>query len=157
MNKKILAFSVIVVLIVVALFVINGVLKKNTEEPIVIEEVTTPSIVAPDQAGGPEVFIDSVILANTGFVVIHKEVDGVASTTVGVSKFLPTGTTSNFLVQLSEEAVEGDTFYAMLHIDDGDGVYDGELDVPLKLEDGGTIGDTFQILNGGMLDDEIKL
>ncbi len=157
MNKKILAFIIIVAISIIALFVINGTLKRNAEEPIIIEEVIIPSIIAPDQAEGSEVFIDSITLADAGFVVIHKEIDGVASTIVGVSEFLPLGTTSNFLVQLTEEAVEGDMFYAMLHRDDGDGLWNGELDVSIKKEDGETIGDTFQILSGGMLDDEIKL
>ena len=158
MNKKILAFIIIIALIVIALFAINSVLKKDVEESEVTpEEVIVPSVSAPDQAGGMEVFINEVVLLDGGYVAIHREFDGVASTTIGVSGFLPAGTATNFLISLDEEVVEGDMLFAMLHVDDGDGLWSIELDTHLNDAGGAVIGQTFAIVDEGALDDEVKL
>lgn len=172
MNKKIFAFIIIVVLIVIALFAVNSALKQDAKEPKTApEEVLTPSVSAPDQAGGMEVFITEAVLPDGGFVVIHnidKDVPGdvvdisgsitggVIGEVTGVSEFIPAGSAVNFLVALDEEAVEGDTLFAMLYTDNGDGVWDAQLDIPLTV-DGDVVVLAFRIVGEGALENEEKL
>jgi len=161
MNKKILAFIVIVALIIIALFAINSVLKEEVEEPVVIpEEVLVPSVSVPDQASGTEVFIDEAVLPDGGYVVIHRAnniegEEGTPGDVIGVSDFM-SGTENNFLVTITEETTEGDMLFAMLHTDDGDGIFDSELDTPLTVNES-VVMVSFEIVPEGMLEDEIKL
>jgi len=144
-------------------FLFNTFLKKNVieqEEQVdeVMEEVIVPSISVPEQAGGANVFIGSATLPDGGYVVIHKDLEGKPGAIIGISEFLSEGTTSNFLIDLDEEAVDGDSLFAMLHIDDGDRsfAFPG-ADIPVANIEGNIVLTKFGIVDEGELEEEVKL
>jgi len=161
-NKGIIFFILIILLIVAGFLMFNAFLKENViekeaqEEVVVEDEVMLPLIV-PEQAGGSEIFIENTVLQNAGFVVIHKEENGKPGEIIGASDLLQVGTKKNFLMDIDEEVVEGDTLFAMIHTDDGDGVFDGSLDSPFIDDNGDIVLVKFIIVNAGALEDEFKL
>jgi hypothetical protein len=160
-NKNIIIFTVIILIAITGLFALNVFLKKNMieeQKEAETEGEIISSIVVPEQAGGTNVFIESVTLPSGGYVVIHREDDGKSGVIIGVSEFLPAGTTTNFLMDTDEEVIEGDSLFAMLHVDDGDGafVFPG-ADVPLTDSEGNIVLTNFLIVGEGALENEVKL
>ena len=163
-NKTIIIFIVAVILIVAGFFIFNAFLKNNSDTTNTSEtvngvsvETLTPSIIVPKQAGGSNVFIENVTIDKDGYVVIHEDENGKPGAVVGVSKLLTAGTTENFLMDIDKEVVEGDSLFAMLHIDNGDQIFSIETDIPAVDSDGNTILTRFDIVNEGALDNEVKL
>lgn len=82
------------------------------------------------QVDGDGVFVtlERVTLTQPGFVVLHAQTEegelrGLP--VLGASGPLPAGTHEEVTIRLAEDQVPlvGDTAYAMVHVDDGDGVY----------------------------------
>jgi len=161
-NKGIIFFIVIILVIVAGFLLFNTFLKENVieqeikEEVMVDDEITLP-LVVPEQAGGDEIFIERVDLPDVGYLVIHMEKDGKPGEIIGVSDLLPAGIRENFLIKVDEEVVEGDMLFAMIHTDDGDGIFDVSLDVPFIDDNGDIILVEFVIVSAGALEDEFKL
>ncbi len=160
-NKGIIFFIAIILFIIAGFLLFNSFLKENVIEEVQEELITggeaTLPLIVPEQAGGSEIFIESAVLPNAGYVVIHREKDGKLGEIIGVSEFLSAGIKGNFLMSIDEEVVEGDTLFAMIHTDDGDGIFDGSLDVPLVEDKGDIVLVKFVIVNEGALEDEFKL
>ena len=162
MNKKVVYLFVGLVVVIIALFAFNKFLKEEVvEEPIIIETPTEEpieiisinNIVVPDQAPGNEVFVEKVLLKtdeNGGFVVVHRlnEDEGVGDV-IGISRYLEPGVTENLIVFLNEgETAEiGETVIAMLHADDGDGVWNSETDMLIVDNEGNIVQITFTIID----------
>lgn len=89
-------------------------------------------ITAIDQTVPGKVVILSVALKENGYVIIHKEEKGKAGKIIGVSKMLAPGIYSNSAIVLSEVVAPGQGLIAMLHVDNGDGVFSDEKDGPMK-------------------------
>jgi len=127
MNKKVIYFILVIVVVVIGLFVVSKLLKdKMTNESEVVntpnEEVINPHLVSvnelivPDQAPGQEVFIEKVSFktdGDGGFVVISsikEEVDnqvdnqeGPSRVIIGISQYFSQGTIlENFIVKLKD-------------------------------------------------------
>ena len=68
---------------------------------------------------------------------------------IGVSRYLEPGVTENLVITLGGgETVEVDeTVVAMLHADDGNGVWDSETDMPLTDDEGNIIQVIFTIVD----------
>lgn len=162
-NKPIIISISLIVVVIVGLFIFNAFLKKNivdTEDQTQVENTVgeiLPFVVVPEQAGGTNVFIENATLPLGGYVVIHKEEDGKPGVIIGISESLPSGTTENFLIDITEEAVEGDFLFAMLHTDDGNQEFSSEVDLPLTDNEGNVVLVRFAIVNEGALDNEVKL
>jgi len=124
MNKKVLYFVVVLIVIVLGLFVFNKILKEKIvevpEPNATNEEIVDPNIISvnelivPDQAPGREVFIEKVSFKTDddgGFVVIFSiETDEQGEQTrsaIGISQYFAHGTTlENFIVNLTEDLDE---------------------------------------------------
>ncbi len=160
-NKGITIFIILVLVIIAGFFFFNVFLKNNVIEPEdtqeVVEEEIVPLVDAPEQAGGNNVFISRAVLVDGGYVVIHREEDGGVGEVIGVSEFIPAGMKENFLIDLTEEIVEGDVLFAMLHTDDGDGVFALDDDLPTVDADGNIVMTSFIIVSEGALENEFKL
>ena len=67
---------------------------------------------------------------------------------IGASAYLEPGVTENMVLSLmeGEEVVVGDVLYAMLHTDDGDKEWNGEVDTPITNDDGEIVMVRFMIL-----------
>lgn len=85
-----------------------------------------------DQKIAGKVVILSAALKENGYMVIHKEEKGKPGKIIGVSKLLAPGLYSNVSINISEAIASGDGVVAMLHQDDGDGVFSVEKDTPMK-------------------------
>lgn len=85
-----------------------------------------------DQFVAGKVIILSLALKESGYVVIHKEEKGKPGKIIGVSKILAPGLYTNNAIDLGEGVASGERLVAMLHSDDGDGVFSVETDTPTK-------------------------
>jgi len=94
-------------------------------------------IIITDQFPGNIVYISTVELSHDGFVTIHKGVGGRPADMIG-SQFFPAGNQPGS-IDLSENTVDGATYYAVLRMDDGDGVLDIAKDLPALDENGAEI------------------
>ena len=162
MNKKIIYLIIGIIIIILALFGFNKFLKKEViEDPLIeeipveipVEVISVDNLVVPDQAPGDEVYVEKVLLRTDGeggFVTIHKtNEEEEAGNMIGVSAYLETGVTENLLVVLNEgEIIDNPSdLVAVLHADDGDGVWNPETDLPLLDDEGNIVQIVFTMGN----------
>ncbi|MBI2099878.1 MAG: hypothetical protein HYT48_00890 [Candidatus Vogelbacteria bacterium] len=103
-----------------------------------------PKIEMDDQFPGDVVFISSVTLPQTGFVVIHKDDAGQPGYVVGAEYF--DAKTGIGAVSLSEPTRDGETYFAVLHADtNNDKNFSLKTDLPLRDASGQLIMTQFEI------------
>lgn len=119
--------------------------KSDEAEGPFIENTRAPSetnsVAISDYTPGQTVTLYTVVLEKPGYVMIHED-DGSGKPGAGIgnSPLLPAGESSNVKVALLRPSVDGETLYAMLHTDDGDGVFGFPgPDAPLKDKQGDII------------------
>lgn len=100
------------------------------------------SIEVKDQKTGDEAMIDAVSIERKGYVVVHEDDNGKVGKTVGHSDILNAGETKSVGVKMKIHA--GLSHWAMLHADNGDGIFDEKQDLPLKDENGEFIMKAFK-------------
>ncbi len=87
-----------------------------------------PLVEVADQEVDPadEVIIDRVIFDRDGFIAVHESDEGGAiGDVIGVSALLEAGVSSDVVVTLDRDAVDGEQLFAMLHLDEpANGVYE---------------------------------
>lgn len=141
MNKNAITVFIIIIIVIVGYW-----FWQNPTEPMMDEPVDENSnalrveenaIYAPDQKPANEVVIGLAVLKDGGYVVIHEESDGKPGVIVGTSALLEAGSHNNLGVGLSRSSANGEGLFAMLHKDNGDGVFSAENDVPIT----GSTGD----------------
>lgn len=88
-------------------------------------------IVVVDQKPGRSVIVSSIILENNSWIVIHKDAGGKPGPAIGET-YLTAGEQSQVSVSLREATVDGATYYAMLHRDDGDRAFNISKDAAVK-------------------------
>lgn len=94
--------------------------------------ISNNAIYASEQMPGYNVSIQIVRLEKPGFVVIHENSDGATGKILGVSNLIEAGETENLSpITLSRLATDGQTLFAMLHFDDGDGNFNSANDKPV--------------------------
>jgi plastocyanin len=104
----------------------------DTVTPEPITDIPTLSV-SDQQLDNGRVFIDSLFLDKPGYVVIHKDVDGSPGDVIGISD-LRSGKHKHIAVPVDPRQIGG-KFFAMLHYDNDNGVYDPDDDVPVTLGD----------------------
>lgn len=142
MRNTILGVVAVVIIATAAFLFFKGATMAPTVPPIsntstlpsVTPEVESMDAVEVDnQIAGSTVIVKMVQLKNSGFVNIHEEADGAPGAVLGVSALLPQGTSTNVVVPVSPPTLGSKSYYAMLHMDNGDGKYEFPgPDVPLK-------------------------
>lgn len=135
MNTKIFfVVGVIVVVIVGAmLFFQRGGEQSDTSEDLSGLIIDKNAIYVMAQLPSDAVAVEVVRLERSGFVVIHEDVAGVPGAILGTSGLLRAGETENpASITLSRVTKDGETIFAMLHLDDGDGVFDAAKDKPAE-------------------------
>ncbi|MEK7203487.1 MAG: hypothetical protein AAB627_00170 [Patescibacteria group bacterium] len=95
------------------------------------------AIYVAEQAPSKTVSVAVVQFEKPGFVVIHEEANEKPGKILGASVLLSKGETKNVLVRLSRMTADGETLYAMLHLDDGDRVFEPGKDYPAEDSLGG--------------------
>ncbi len=138
---------VIIILIVLGYYLFKG--DKTapvTETPITEEPVADANevnrITVSDQYPGNVVYVSSAQFANAGWVEIHKDNAGTPGAIIG-SMYFNKGINPG-KITLTEKTVDGGTYYAMLHSDDGDKKFDAAKDLPLKNSKGDIIMKVFR-------------
>ncbi|MDB5239035.1 MAG: hypothetical protein JWO00_370 [Candidatus Parcubacteria bacterium] len=132
---------VIIVLIVIGVMVFGN---KGAKAPVDTSAPVTDttgqgsnSIVMSDQYPGNVVYLSSVQLQKAGWVEIHKDNAGQPGAYIG-SAFVQSGI-NPVKITLTEPVIDGGTYYAMLHSDNGDQKFDATVDLPLKDASGNII------------------
>ena len=101
-----------------------------------------------DQKSGDEAMMDTVFLEKKGYIVIHEDDNGSIGTIVGHSDLLNHGETKSVILKMNLHP--GLSHSAMLHVDNGDGVFDEKQDLPLKDENGVFIMKSFKGMGEAM-------
>jgi len=117
----------------------------DTEEPAITDATKAGDInrvVVTDQFPGNIVYLSSVQLTQPGWVVIHKDNAGTPGAIIG-SAYFPKGINPG-KITLTTPTVEGGIYYAMIHADNGDKVFDAAKDLPLKDASGNIIMKLFR-------------
>lgn len=141
---------VIIVLIVLGYYMFKGndAMTPNTDGTMNTDGTTMTDskevnrVVITDQFPGNIVYVSTVQLANPGFVVIHKDNAGKPGDIIG-SMYFDKGI-SNGKITLKTPTMEGGIYYAALHSDDGDKIFDVTKDLPIKDSVGQTIMKLFR-------------
>ena len=131
-NLKILLGLVIIAAVFAGAFVFSG--NRNEASPPDDSSgliIGNSSIYVAEQAPSRNISVAVVRLEGAGFVVVHEDTSGIPGGVLGVSGVLPAGEIKNPApIPLSRMTQDGETLYAMLHLDDGDGVFDAAKDKP---------------------------
>jgi hypothetical protein len=90
------------------------------------------AIYVKEQKIGSEAFISFVVLEKPGYVVVHEIAEGKPGKILGMSALLPQGQSKNVTVTLTDALVDGASYAAMPHLDNGDSVFDEVSDTPAK-------------------------
>ena len=132
-SKKSLIGGVIVVVIVSAiLFFRGGNLESDTPQGSAGLAIGANVIYVAEQAPLRTISVALVRLEKPGFVVVHEDVAGAIGGILGASGILPAGETKNLeSILLSRLTRDGERLYVMLHLDDGDGLFDPVKDKPV--------------------------
>lgn len=105
-----------------------GSLERRGSTGLVIGE---NAIYVAEQAPSRILTVVVVHLQKPGFVVVHEATAGFPGEIFGRSAILQAGETNNpASVSLSRVTRDGETLYVMLHLDDGDGVFNAVKDKP---------------------------
>lgn len=143
----------VVTVIVIIILVILGynMFKGGSTPTTTIEDATSTDVtktgdinrvVISDQFPGNIVYLSSVQLAQPGWVVIHKDNNGTPGAIIG-SAYFEKGINPG-KITLTSPTVEGGIYYAMIHSDNGDKVFDATKDLPLKDASGNIIMKLFR-------------
>ena len=101
------------------------------------------SIAAHNQPAGDAVSINSINSEQGAWVAVHEDEGGKPGRILGAQFFLA-GNHSG-IVDLLRATAENKIYYAMLHRDDGDHVFDTAKDLPIKDEDGNPVMAKFTV------------
>lgn len=99
-------------------------------------EITGSSILALPPKSPEKVLVGTEVKQN-GFVTVHMSHGGAPGPIVGVSHLLTPGSYPNLEIVLDEPINDIDSYIVLLMVDDGDGVYEAGIDLPVMSE--GTI------------------
>ena len=76
--------------------------------------------------------VSFVIMEKPGFIVVHEDKNDAPGNVIGSSIILPRGEQDKLPpIKLSRKTIDGETLYAMLHADNGDGIFNKNQDQPI--------------------------
>ncbi len=143
---------VVTVIVIIAIIVIGVIVFGNKgEEPATIDQTPALStqnqtdvnrVVMSDQYPGNVVYLSSVQVTKPSWVVIHTDKNGLPDKIIG-SAFFETGINPG-KITLTQPMIDGGTYYAMIHTDDGDGKFDATADIALKDANGNIVMKIFK-------------
>jgi hypothetical protein len=131
MNMKSFIFIlVITVSLGVAFLLLKDIKEFDTDEDSAGFVIGENAIYVVEQMPSRTISAAIVRLEKPGFVVIHEDRNGTPGNILGVSGLLADGETNSVQITLSRSTLDGETVYAMLHLDDGDKMFDVVKDKP---------------------------
>lgn len=151
---------VVTIIVIIALIIIGVMVfgKKSSPVEPVVDNTPAPTetmnsanrIVMTDQYPGNIVYLSSVALEQPGFVVIHKDNAGKPGAVLGTAYF-DKGIAPGKVI-LTSPTVDGSTYYAVLHADDGDKKFDATKDLEMKDSSGKVIMKVFKATSEATID-----
>ncbi len=143
MSKNAIVILVIIIILIGGYWLWQRPFKPMMDEPTSGDvnplRVAQGAIYAPDQKPGNEVVIGLASLKDGGYVVIHEESEGKPGSIIGSSALLDSGDHNNTGITLLRPSVNGEGLFAMLHKDNGDGIFNPADDAPISGSDGNSI------------------
>ena len=133
MNRKVFVMFVIMVAVIVGTALFFRDIRDGSDSPSdsVGLIINANAIYVAEQAPSLTLAVAVVRLEKPSFVVVHEDVSGIPGRVLGVSSVLPAGETDNLTpIPLSRLTQDGETLYVMLHLDNGDGIFDAVEDKP---------------------------
>ncbi len=137
--------SIVVSLIVVAIVYFVFV-REPTEQidPLLVGKNT---IYVSNMKPDTKVSVAFVIFEYGGYVIIYNDSEDGSGSIIGNSTLLPQGKSREFDIALSRESVNGEAPYAMLHFDNGDGVFNPPEDPPIQDDKGNIMSMRFHVFS----------
>jgi len=146
-SSSLIAIALIVIGIIAAFlfFTNNNSVNVNTNEDNIIVS-TNSSVETADNMPGTSVVIPKVVLAKSGFIMIHKSNDGRTGAIVMTGDYLSAGEHTNVVVKTGITTQVGEKYFAMLHSDNGNEKYDDPGADPPVIGDNGIVQTEFEIV-----------
>lgn len=144
-SKKPLIIGITAAVVLIGGFLL---LRSGSDVPAVTPGIVvgdTNNIVVNDQdADSVSVLVASASLRATGYVIIHEDNGGLPGAIIGIGQLLQPGTYKNISV-ISNKLRPGVTYIAMLHGDDGNGIFNEANDKPLNDNAGNAVMVEFKV------------
>lgn len=97
-------------------------------------EVTGSSLVVSEQQTGENTVKVSAELKRAGFIAVHQAMGEAPGPIVGQSPLLSVGNYADLVVATTEMLRPTEDYFVLLFVDDGDGVYELGVDLPVMSE-----------------------
>ncbi len=78
-----------------------------------------------------DVVILNAKLNMPGFITVHRSLSGAPGEVMGISEYMDVGEYEDYKINLSQEMFYGYRYITLLHVDDGDGVFIMDNDLPV--------------------------
>ena len=103
------------------------------------------TLVVNDQFGTKTTIVDKVVTAAPVWVAVHEDRGGKPGNVLGAA-WVPAGESLNVSVGLLREAVEGQTYYVMIHAEDGMAGFDFKTDLPLTDDEANPVMESYKVI-----------
>jgi len=104
------------------------------------------SVQTPDQPAGLRVILDSISVDQNSWVAVHEDMNGSVSPVIlGAARF-DGGDYTDEVVNLLRNTEESNTYYVVIHADDGDKEFNPENDTPITGSQGTPVMDSFRVI-----------
>lgn len=125
--------SGLVIVVLVILGIAGFLVFAPKAEPVVYGpvEVTGSSLVVAEPALGAREVLVSVEVIKSGFVTVHQAIGDAPGPIVGASALLAVGSQTDVAVVMTEPLFAGQDYFVLMFADDGDGVYESRIDLPV--------------------------
>lgn len=121
--------AVVVVVLLGSYFLFSQPANELTYKPV---ELEGGSIAVEDQNVTDTVTLDAE-LSEPGWITIHFSMSGAPAEVVGTSQYLDAGIYNDLVITLDEDMTPGWRYIALLHVDNGDGVFTIDQDLPVSV------------------------
>jgi len=143
MSKKIWTTVIIILILVGIVYLLLGLKNNTVEDQGIVVGDNNSLVVGLQNPTSVAVLIREVSLIEPGFIVIHEDLNGQPGKILAVSDLLQPDRYQNISIVMDFEA--GETYFAMLHQDNGNGQFNQETDLPAKNMNGQTVMTNFKI------------
>lgn len=98
-------------------------------------EHTGSALSAPSQPWGDVARIAGVETKVNSFITVHESISGAPAQIIGTSSLLPPDTYDSIVIPLTQQTLPGYRYIVLMMEDDGNGIYEPGVDVPIKSND----------------------
>lgn len=104
------------------------------------------AVITTAQRPANTVKVAQVFLAQSGYVVIHEDVEGNAGSIIGTSVLLNAGESNNVVVPLTRATKDGEQLWSMLHFERNNNTsFNASVDFAVESTIGGPLSGWFEI------------